>query len=697
LSKYPEGDQRRKGLNQLEARKFNSTRIYFDLFSSCTATLFVYGVFFLLYLIFLNPLFANRPAEIVLLIVVIPPIIGGVLTVLTIILYSLLCLIRIRLSIIKIVPKALTFMCFLVTLSLVFLPLSFPSPVKNRWVLLLLPVLIVITITLWKRLSSETSHHTSVHSGRGPASRIRRKSIFFIIILLIAVAWSFVAPSFFKDRTRVILIGIDGATWKIADKMMDRGELPNISRMVREGVSGPLESIDPCISPAVWTSISTGFLPESHGITNFNGTLDRVKKKGFWEILSENGKKVGLFKWLITWPPVDVNGFMIPNWLSRDSECYPPQLSHIKRKKGHTGLLKVRDVLLDISYGLTAEAIVRITLHKTRTAMSELLEIDINIAEERLEEIKRRDYFIRLKHLFDLDYGSCVFDGVDNFSHTLWQYMEPEKFSDVPLDLVRQYGGVIEGHYRELDRYIGDFARTVGNDFHLIVLSDHGFQHADTVRVHPPKPRESILDLLDIPRELIEVSGYKFDRFFVGVEEGMESERIATVLEEQLLSIVLEGTQEPLLSVRRIDKKIRKYSVVMIISARDGLTFMKDRKVLLPTGEGKFQDVFTIVPGISGDHDPADGIFIFSGPGVKRGTEVEGMSVLDVHALILYLYGMEIPLDIDGKLRMDLFDEGAMPPPVFIQSYGDREAVKRKEAPLSEEALERMKALGYIE
>lgn len=657
---------------------------------------FTYESLLFLYLLILNPLFPNRPALAAIFLVAIPPLFGGVLTASTRVIDLILSSERTGFSISKIVMRITLLAFFFIAMILTLTTLSFPPPVKNRWILALLPVLILVTIILW-RLSSRIvsgARSSAEITGKNPF-----KSIVFTstLILLVAIAWSLIAPSVLKDRTRMILFGIDGGTWKIVERMMNQGELPNISRMVREGCSGRLASIKPCISPAVWTSISTGFLPQSHGITNFYGTLNQVKKKGFWEILSEEGERVGLLRWLITWPPVEVNGFIIPNWLARDSECYPNTLSHIKRKGGQSGILKVRDVLLDISYGLTMEAVTEVIHYKVRKAITEPSPIDRNIAIEKIDVIRRRDYFIRLKHLFDIDFGSCTFDNVDNFSHILWKFMEPEKFNDVPAELVNRYGGVIEDQYREIDECIGHITSTVDDDTYLMVVSDHGFKAADTIRVHPPNPTTAVLDYLRVPKDLIRLLDLKFDRMVLGVKKGKGSVEIARDLKSQLLSVVFEGETEPLLKVITLKKAFDKYQAVIVIRAREGLTYSKDRTVILPTGRRPFQDIFTPRPGYSGFHDPDDGLFILSGPGVKTGVKVEGISVLDIQPIILHLFGKAVPLDIDGRLRMDIFDESEVSPPRYIQTYGERAVVEQEEVPLGEEALDRMKALGYIE
>src|SRR5947199_7689473 len=57
---------------------------------------------------------------------------------------------------------------------------------------------------------------------------------------------------------KVIFVGFDGADWRVARPMMARGELPTFSRIVRDGTSGPLESIRGSTSAVIRPSICTG-------------------------------------------------------------------------------------------------------------------------------------------------------------------------------------------------------------------------------------------------------------------------------------------------------------------------------------------------------------------------------------------------------------------------------------------------------
>ena len=68
-----------------------------------------------------------------------------------------------------------------------------------------------------------------------------------------------------EDRsvdTRAVVIGIDGADWKIIDALAAEGDLPNLSRLRERGVWGPIETLrDVPLSPVIWTSVATGKKP----------------------------------------------------------------------------------------------------------------------------------------------------------------------------------------------------------------------------------------------------------------------------------------------------------------------------------------------------------------------------------------------------------------------------------------------------
>ena len=67
----------------------------------------------------------------------------------------------------------------------------------------------------------------------------------------------------------VLFVGLDGADWQLLDDYIARGVMPNLARLVREGVSGVVETLRPPLSPSVWTSMMTGVSPLEHGVLDF--------------------------------------------------------------------------------------------------------------------------------------------------------------------------------------------------------------------------------------------------------------------------------------------------------------------------------------------------------------------------------------------------------------------------------------------
>jgi predicted AlkP superfamily phosphohydrolase/phosphomutase len=70
-------------------------------------------------------------------------------------------------------------------------------------------------------------------------------------------------------RSKVVVIGLDGATFDLLDPWLSAGELPNLKGLMDRGVWGPLTSVYPIISPVAWTCAATGVNPGKHGIYGF--------------------------------------------------------------------------------------------------------------------------------------------------------------------------------------------------------------------------------------------------------------------------------------------------------------------------------------------------------------------------------------------------------------------------------------------
>src|SRR5665648_667058 len=67
----------------------------------------------------------------------------------------------------------------------------------------------------------------------------------------------------------VCVIGLDGGTFKIIDYLVAQGRLPNFAMFMERGSRATLKSTVPAVTPAAWSSFSTGTNPGKTGVVDF--------------------------------------------------------------------------------------------------------------------------------------------------------------------------------------------------------------------------------------------------------------------------------------------------------------------------------------------------------------------------------------------------------------------------------------------
>jgi len=122
------------------------------------------------------------------------------------------------------------------------------------------------------------------------------------------------------ENRKVIVLGIDGMDPKFCKRMLDEGRLPNIEKMLAVGAAREdlmMLGGNPTITPPMWTTLSTGAYPMTHGITCYWNTagdeiakLDnnykswKIKAQQIWEVTAKANKKTLVWTWPCSWPPV---------------------------------------------------------------------------------------------------------------------------------------------------------------------------------------------------------------------------------------------------------------------------------------------------------------------------------------------------------------------------------------------------------
>ena len=93
---------------------------------------------------------------------------------------------------------------------------------------------------------------------------------------------------------RVLLIGWDGADWKMIEPLLEKGQMPNLERLINGGVMGNIASLTPMLSPILWNSIATG----KHA-DKCDGVLRAEPIRHEWREFISGRKRMGLSLWAV--------------------------------------------------------------------------------------------------------------------------------------------------------------------------------------------------------------------------------------------------------------------------------------------------------------------------------------------------------------------------------------------------------------
>ena len=294
---------------------------------------------------------------------------------------------------------------------------------------------------------------------------------------------------------KLIVVGVDGGDWLNLRPLIDSGRLPNFARLMRDGATGPLRSIEPMLSPLLWTTIATGMHPEDHGILNFTIVDPKTGKKvpitryyrkadAFWNILGDYGRSVAIVGWLATHPAEKVQGVMVTD--KAGYLAFAPE----DRERSQTGLAAA------VCPDSRAEEVSGLIVHGEQVPYDECNKI-IHIDKDEFEKHSSLDFdpkdsinnlillyasarsFENIAlHLLAKDRPDVLavyFEWVDAVSH-LFMLHSPPKLPDIPAEEYNKFKDAIEQTYIVQDEILGKFMDRQDDDTILMVISDHGFK-----------------------------------------------------------------------------------------------------------------------------------------------------------------------------------------------------------------------------
>ena len=267
-----------------------------------------------------------------------------------------------------------------------------------------------------------------------------------------------------KPSAKVIVIGLDCATPELVfDLWGDR--LPNLRRVMANGVFGSLESATPPITVPAWMCMMTGQDPGTLGIYGFRNRKDHsydglnfassrlVLAPTLWDALATHGKKSVALGVPLTYPPKPINGCLVSDFLAPDTQAnytYPPELKE-----------EIREVVGE-------------WIFDTREFRTE-------DKEKLLGEIydMTRQRFKLAKHLLTTkpwDFFMMVEMGPDRIHHGFWRFFDPKHPKYVAGNPLEH---AIRDYYVALDGEIGALIQLLDDDTRILIVSDHGAKRMD--------------------------------------------------------------------------------------------------------------------------------------------------------------------------------------------------------------------------
>ncbi len=528
---------------------------------------------------------------------------------------------------------------------------------------------------------------------------------------------------------KVLMIGLDGATFTILGPMIDEGVMPVLGRLIREGVKGDLNSTRNPLTPPAWTSMVTGRSPHVHGIYDFlrPSTMDDgtvflnlndsrdVKAETVWSMANRQGVRATALNFWGHAPAPEIDGYIASGfvpWKHLRQGMHPKSLLDDVRAMDQ---FDYKNLGMDIG--------------EEKKALQGLTdgEHDDWIELQSLRDTAWTDLCCHLMEKDRTGLTAVVLDGPDKLQHLFWRFVDPAYADSDDSEWFAQIRERCIGFFRQLDRNIERMVDAAGPDTDIFFTSDHGFgdtvefvylnewlgrngylawKHddvGDTAQLTPDKIKNH-LSMVDWQNTLAYCPTPSSNAIYVkrakgdshGVKDG---EYLDFVLElrDKLLAYrdpadngqvfvgvdtnKLEGTPyvepSPDLTVH-----LRDHGFVSILKSTD---------VVIPRKEA------------DGTHRP-NGIFIGYGPSFASGATIEPIDILDMTPLMMYLLGLPVPNDLEGKvpeaaLASSTMAERQVESGDATKATDTASGANRAE-PTEEERealLKQMKILGYMD
>ncbi len=533
---------------------------------------------------------------------------------------------------------------------------------------------------------------------------------------------------------RTLVIGLDGGTFKVIDRLVAEGRMPNLARVAREGVRGQLESTVITNSFPAWTTCTTGVNPGKHGIyyallrdrTRYGMKLMNstdVKARRVWDLLNDAGIKTGVVNVPGTYPPQPIDGFLVTDMLTPSLESRLTEPEELKTAM----LAELGDYIIDVPIGLGDKTYVR---------------------ERLLRSIElREELSLWLLDTYQPDFFMCIFTELDRCQHRFWNDSDPTH----PLyEQGNAFRGVVDEIYARCDAAVGRILDHVGPDTRVFIVSDHGFAgYQKNVLINhwlidqgllvlksepagpslgsrvvgrlrrmfapgaPPRDGASYVSkwttVTNSENDYLERVDWSATKVYFAQHGGLRINLAGRephgIVDAAEYDGIVEQIRREIVKLRFPDTGEQIFEA--IVTKEEAFTgpFLEDAPDILIDGSRRSRLRMSLMPGhglfvdaVHAGHDE-QGIFYAIGPGVRRGATIDGARLLDVTPTLLYQFGLPLTEDMDGRVLEEVFTD-AFREGRTIDRKGTSVLLERSEDVYGtderEELEGRLRDLGYI-
>lgn len=536
------------------------------------------------------------------------------------------------------------------------------------------------------------------------------------------------------DR-RVVLFGLDGATFTVLDHLVEQGVMPYFKETFARGAKGTLMSSIPPLTPPAWTSLVTGRTPAHHGIFNFlqyetaNSSFVRmvtsraIRTETLWAMVNRHGHKATSLNFVVHNPAPKIDGYCIPGWVPwRWVKTQSHPKGFIEQLRAEVPGLDIKEMAMN--FGEEEKAI------SGTFAEDYMPWLDLHIRREM-------QWFNVYRHMLrnhPTELMGVVFDGVDKIQHLCWQFIDPAMTPRQPSEKYLKVRARCWDYFRLVDDFLKQTVEIVGPKGHVFICSDHGFTGTyEILYVNNWLEREGYLTWADTTpieedesHELgavrpIQRRGFNF----------IKTKAYASFASSNGIFIPVRGARGNAGVAPEDYKRIRaELSDALLTrcvdpeSGQNVVTRVWTKEEAFPGSEGnanapdltvelRDKGNFSVLRStcvlkkrtqVIGCHHP-DGIFGAVGPGIRPGVRPEPLRLIDIAPTVLYAMGLPVPENLEGQVAREIFTDAYLSANKIERGPATRPVATLGQEPVESDSqdeedpqvLMRLKALGYIE